>query len=394
MLPTADRLKGFTESVIREMTRVSHSYRAINLSQGFPDFAPPPELVAAAAEALHGNFHQYSITWGSAEFRRALAEKQSRWMGLDIDPDAHLVATCGGTEAMLVALMTVCNPGDSVIIFSPFYENYGADTILAGAHPIYVPLRVPRFDFDRDELRRAFSKRPKAIVLCNPSNPTGKVFTPEELTFIGNLAAESDAFIITDEVYEHIVNVPHRHTYAAALPGLFERTLTVGSLSKTYAITGWRLGFVLAAPEVISAARKVHDFLTVGAAHPLQQAAVTALQFPQEYYDKLARDYAARRELFTGYLRKAGLTFVEPQGAYYVLVDISEFGHSDDTAFCHWLAKEIGVAAVPGFRFFLGTGKHLIPVYFSKNDETLHQAGERVLHAAGEGGKGGEGGWR
>src|SRR5260221_2761060 len=362
MLPTADRLRGFTESVIREMTRVAHQYGAINLSQGFPDFDPPPELLAAAAEALRGNFHQYSITWGSAEFRRALAEKQSRWMGLDIDADAHLVVTCGGTEAMLVALMTVCNRGDSVIIFSPFYENYGADTILAGAHPIYVPLRPPRFDFDRDELRRAFSKRPKAIVLCNPSNPTGKVFTADELTFIGNLATEADAFIITDEVYEHIVYAPHRHTYTASLPGLFERTLTVGSLSKTYAITGWRLGFVLAAPEVISQARKVHDFLTVGAAHPLQQAAVTALQFPQEYYDKLASDYAARRELFTRYLRKAGLTFVEPQGAYYVLVDISEFGHSDDTTFCHWLAKEMGVAAGRGSGRFCPPRDALAPL--------------------------------
>src|SRR5260370_2723421 len=351
MLPTADRLRGFTESVIREMTRVAHQYGAINRSQGFPDCDPPAELVAAAAEALRGSFHQYAITWGSLEFRRALAEKQSRWMSLDIDPDAHLVVTCGGTEAMLVALRPLCNPGDSVIIFSPFYENYGADTILAGAHPIYVPLRPPRFDFERDELRRAFSKRPKAIVLCNPSNPTGKVFTTDELTFIGNLAAESDAFIITDEVYEHIVYAPHRHTYTAALPGLFERTLTVGSLSKTYAITGWRLGFVLAAPELISQARKVHDFLTVGAPHPLQQAAVTALRFPQEYYQKLTHDYTRRRELFTSYLRKAGLRFVDPHGAYYVLVNIQDFGDASDTAFCHWLARAIGVAAVPGSVF-------------------------------------------
>src|SRR5246127_2060257 len=302
-IPTAHRLARFTESVIREMTRVANRYGAINLSQGFPDFDPPHELVEAAAKALEGEYHQYAITWGQPEFRRALAEKQSRWMSLDIDPDAHLVVTCGGTEAMLGALMTVCNPGDSVIIFSPFYENYGADTILAGAHPIYVPLRPPRFDFDRDELRRAFSKRPKAIVLCNPSNPTGRVFTIDELTYIGNLATEADAFIITDEVYEHIVYAPHRHIYSASLPGLFKRTLTVGSLSKTYAITGWRLGFVLATPEVISQARKVHDFLTVGAPHPLQQAAVTALRFPPEYYQKLAHDYMRRRELFTSYLR-------------------------------------------------------------------------------------------
>ncbi len=379
MLPTANRLQGFTESVIREMTRVAHQHGAINLSQGFPDFDPPPELLAAAAEALRGNFHQYAITWGAPEFRRALAEKQSRLMRLDIDPDAHLVVTCGGTEAMLVALTTVCNPGDSVIIFSPFYENYGADTILVGAHPIYLPLRPPRFEFDRDELRRAFAKRPKAIVLCNPSNPTGKVFTHEELTFIGELASEAGAFIITDEVYEHIVYAPHRHTYAAALPGLFERTLTVGSLSKTYAITGWRLGFVLAAPEVIAQARKVHDFLTVGAPHPLQQAAVTALRLPPEYYQQLTRDYTRRRELFTGYLHKAGLRFVEPQGAYYVLVNIDDFDQTDDVAFCHWLAREIGVAAVPGSSFFAEPVRNLIRFHFAKRDETLAVAGDRLL---------------
>jgi aspartate/methionine/tyrosine aminotransferase len=379
MLPTADRLSGFTESIIREMTRVAHQHGAINLSQGFPDFDPPRELLIAAAEALRGSFHQYAITWGASEFRQALAEKQSRLMGLEIDPDAHLVVTCGSTEGMLVALMTVCNPGDSVIILSPFYENYGADTILAGARPIYVPLYPPRFDFDRDELRRAFNQRPKAIVVCNPSNPTGRVFTPEELTFIGSLAAEADSFIITDEVYEHIVYAPHRHTYTAALPGLFERTLTVSSLSKTYAITGWRLGFVLAAPEVIAQSRKVHDFLTVGAPHPLQQAAVTALRFPQEYYDQLTRDYTRRRELFTGYLRKAGLRFVEPQGAYYVLVNIDDFGYADDTAFCHWLAREIGVAAVPGSSFFAEPVKNLIRFHFAKRDKTLSAAGERLM---------------
>jgi aspartate/methionine/tyrosine aminotransferase len=379
MLRTAERLQGFTESVIREMTRVARQYGAINLSQGFPDFDPPPELVAAAATALQGDFNQHAITWGSPEFRRALAEKQSRLMGLDIDPDAHLVATCGGTEAMLVALMTVCNPGDSVIIFSPFYENYGADTILAGAHPIYVPLRPPHFSFDQEELQRAFARRPKAIVLCNPSNPTGKVFTRDELVVIGDMAAEAGTFIITDEVYEHIVYAPHRHTYTAALPGLFERALTVGSLSKTYAITGWRLGFVLAVPQIIAQARKVHDFLTVGAPHPLQQAAVAALRFPQEYYDNLIRDYSRRRELFTGYLRKAGVRFVEPQGAYYVLVNIGEFGHRDDTAFCHWLAREIGVAAVPGSSFFAEPVTDLIRFHFAKRDETLIAAGERLL---------------
>ena len=380
MLATAQRLNGFTESVIREMTRVARQHGAINLSQGFPDFDPPAELLAAAAhEMAKGEHHQYAITWGAPEFRRALAEKQSRLMGREIDADAHLVVTCGGTEAMLVAIMTVCNPGDSVIIFSPFYENYGADTILAGARPIYVPLHPPGFGFDRDELRRAFAKKPRAIVICNPSNPCGKVFMAEELIFIGELAREADAFVITDEVYEHIVYAPHRHVYAAALPGLWERTLTVGSLSKTYAITGWRLGYVLAPPAVIAQARKVHDFLTVGAPHPLQVAAVTALRFPPEYYEQLTAAYTRRRTVFLDYLRRAGLKYTEPEGAYYVLVDIADFGHRDDTAFCHWLAKEIGVAAVPGSSFFAEPVKHLIRFHFAKREETLHAAGERLL---------------
>ncbi len=380
MPATAQRLNRFTESVIREMTRVARQHGAINLSQGFPDFDPPEALLAAGArEMARGDHHQYAITWGSPDFRRALAEKQSRLMGLEIDSDAHLVATCGGTEAMLVALMTVCNPGDSVVIFSPFYENYGADTILAGARPIYVPLHPPNFGFDRDELRRAFAQKPRAIVVCNPSNPCGKVFTEEELTFIGELATEADAFIITDEVYEHIVYAPHRHVYTAALPGLFERTLTVGSLSKTYAITGWRLGYVLAAPNIIAQARKVHDFLTVGAPHPLQEAAVTALRFPPAYYEKLTADYTRRRDVFLDYLRRAGLKFSEPQGAYYVLVDIADFGNADDTAFCHWLAREIGVAAVPGSSFFAESVNTLVRFHFAKKEETLHAAGERLL---------------
>lgn len=378
MPDTALRLRGFTESVIREMTRVAQRHGAINLSQGFPDYDPPAELLEAATRAMQGNCHQYAVTWGSPNFRRALAEKQSRFMGLEIDPDAHLVATCGGTEAMLVALMTVCNPGDSVIIFSPFYENYGADTILCGARPIYVPLHAPDFTFDRDELRRAFAEKPRAIIVCNPSNPTGKVFTRDELTFIGNLATEADAFIITDEVYEHIVYPPHQHTYTAALPGLFERTLTVGSLSKTYAITGWRLGYVLAAAPLIAQARKVHDFLTVGAPHPLQEAAVTALQFPDAYYKTLTEEYAVRRDVFLDYLRRAGLEFTEPQGAYYVLLDISEFS-PDDREFALWLAREIGVAAVPGSSFFNTPEHRFIRFHFAKREETLRAAGEKLL---------------
>ncbi|MDB6170787.1 MAG: aminotransferase [Chthoniobacteraceae bacterium] len=378
MPSTALRLHAFTESVIREMSRVAQQHGAINLSQGYPDYGPPPELVAAARSALEGDFHQYSVTWGSSNLRSALARKQSRFMGLEVDPDAHLVITCGGTEAMLVALMTVCNPGDEVIIFSPFYENYGADTILAGARPIYVPLHAPDFQFDPEELRRAFARKPRAIIICNPSNPCGKVFTREELQFIGELATEADAFIITDEVYEHIVYAPHTHTYAAALPGLWSRTLTVGSLSKTYAITGWRLGFILAPPEIIAQARKVHDFLTVGAPHPLQEAAVTALNFPDSYYHELLAGYTRRRDLFLGYLRAAGLRFSEPQGAYYVLVDISEFGE-DDTAFALWMAREIGVAAVPGSSFFHEPEHRFVRFHFAKREETLHAAGKRLL---------------
>ncbi len=378
MPETATRLRGFTESVIREMTRVATRHGAINLSQGFPDYDPPEALLAAGDRAMRDHCHQYSVTWGAPAFRRALAEKQSRFMGCEVDPDKHLVATCGGTEAMLVALMTVCNPGDSVIIFSPFYENYGADTILCGARPIYVPLHAPDFTFDPDELRRAFAHKPRAIIVCNPSNPTGKVFTLDELTFIGQLATEADAFIITDEVYEHIVYAPHRHTYAAALPGLFDRTLTVGSLSKTYAITGWRLGYVLAAPEIIAQARKVHDFLTVGAPHPLQVAAVTALEFPDSYYEKLTAEYTARREVFLGYLRESGLRFSVPQGAYYVLVDIAEFGKTD-VEFAHWLAREVGVAAVPGSSFFHEPEPRFIRFHFAKREETLRAAGERLV---------------
>ncbi|UCF91389.1 MAG: aminotransferase class I/II-fold pyridoxal phosphate-dependent enzyme [Desulfobacterales bacterium] len=375
----AGRLNHFTESVIREMTRVANQHRAINLSQGFPDFDPPAELVAAAQRALEGQYHQYAITWGAPRFRQALARKQTYWMGLDLDPDAHLVVTCGSTEAMMVAMMTVCNSGDRVIVFSPFYENYGADTILSGAEPIYVPLHPPTFEFDPDQLRRAFEQGVKALVLCNPSNPTGKVFTLGELQYIAALAKEFDTFVITDEVYEHIVYAPHRHTYMASLPGMFERTLSCSSLSKTYSITGWRLGYVIAAAEVIAGARKVHDFLTVGAAAPLQEAAVTALNFPLSYYEQIQAEYTQRRDVFLSYLDKARLRYTPPQGAYYVLVDISDFDTEDDTAFCMWLAKEIGLVAVPGSSFFAEPIRHLIRFHFAKCQETLVAAGELLL---------------
>jgi len=375
---TSSRLSHFTESVIRRMTRVANASGAINLSQGFPDFDPPPALLEAAERVARQGPHQYAVTWGAPNFRAALACKQSRYMGLPLDPDAHFVVTCGSTEAMMVAMMTACNPGDKVVIFSPFYENYTADAILCGADPIYVPLRPPDFRFDPDDLRRAFAKKPRALVLCNPANPSGKVFTREELLLIAELAGEHDAFVLTDEVYEHIVYAPNEHVYFASLPGMFERTISCSSLSKTYSITGWRLGYVIAAPEVVNEARKVHDFLTVGAAAPLQEAAVTALGFPDSYYEGLRDAYTAKRDLFLGHLDAAELPYTTPQGAYYVMVDISEFGWDDDTAFCEWLAREVGVAAVPGSSFFREPVRHLIRFHFAKQAETLNAAGERL----------------
>ena len=385
MPTTSSRTTLFTESVIREMTRVAEQYGAINLSQGYPDFDPPEALLDAAERALRGGFNQYSITWGASSFRQALAAKLTRFMGLDVLPDEHLTVTCGATEAMMAALMAVCDPGDKVIIFSPFYENYGADTILSGAQPVFVPLQPPDFQFDPDELRRAFQQGAKALVLCNPSNPCGKVFTRPELAYIAALAQEYDTFVITDEVYEHIVYAPHQHTYIASLPGMFERTVSCSSLSKTYAITGWRLGYAVAPPAVSDSLRKVHDFLTVGAPAPLQEAAVTALGFPDSYYQQLLADYTRRRDLFLGYLDAAGLRYTRPQGAYYVLIDISPFGFADDTQFCVWLAKEIGVAAVPGSSFFRQPVHHLIRLNYAKRDETLRAVGERLLRLKEQG---------
>ncbi len=378
MPTTATRLSVFTESVIRGMTRLSNQHGAINLSQGFPDFAPHPELTAALEKAAHSDCHQYAVTWGAPRFRAALARKIRSFAGIDLDPDAHLVVTCGSTEAMMVAMMTACNPGDRVIVFSPFYENYAADAILSGAEPVYVPLHPPGFGFDPDELRRAFRLGPKAIVVCNPSNPTGKVFTREELGLILALAEEHDAFVITDEPYEHIVYEPHRHEYVAAMPGAFERTITCNSLSKTYSITGWRLGYVQAAPHVIAQARKVHDFLTIGAAAPLQEAAVAGLELPHSYYTGLGELYARKRDLFLGILRRTGLPFTEPQGAYYVMVDVSALGFATDTAAAEWLVREVGVAGVPGSSFFREPEHRYIRFHFAKREETLLAAGERL----------------
>jgi len=378
MPTTATRLQVFTESVIRGTTRLANQHGAINLSQGFPDFDPPAVLLEGLERATRGPFHQYAVTWGAPRFREALAGKISRFTGQVVDPDQHLVVTCGSTEAMMVAMMTACNPGDKVIVFSPFYENYAADAILSGAEPIYVPLHPPGFGFDEDDLRRAFAQRPKAIVVCNPSNPSGKVFTRAELETIIRLAHEYDAWIISDEPYEHIVYAPHAHQYVHTLPGAFERTITVNSLSKTYSITGWRLGYVQGPPAVIAQARKVHDFLTVGAAAPLQEAAVGALELPMAYYDELTALYTAKRTLFLDLLRGTGLPFTEPQGAYYVLVDISPLGFTDDTAASEWLIKEVGVAGVPGSSFFREPVRHLIRFHFAKREETLRAAGERL----------------
>jgi aminotransferase len=378
MPKTSERTKRFTESVIRGMTRLADECGAINLSQGFPDFQPPEEVLKAAERAGREGPHQYAVTWGAPDFRAALARKQSRFMQLPLDSDENIVVTCGSTEAMMAAMMTACNPGERVIIFSPFYENYAADAILCGAEPIYVELHPPEFRYDPDELRKAFQQRPRALVLCNPSNPSGKVFTRDELLFIASLAEEFDTFVLTDEVYEHIVYAPHQHTYFASLPGMFERTLSCSSLSKTYSMTGWRLGYVIASAPVINEVRKVHDFLTVGAAAPLQRAAVTALELPDSYYKDLQQLYTQKRSMFLEFLDTAGLKYTEPQGAYYVMVDISEFGWKSDVAFCEWMARAVGVAAVPGSSFFQEPINHLIRLHFAKRSDTLSAAGERL----------------
>ena len=378
MQSLSERTANFTDSVIRRMTRISLKYGAVNLSQGFPDFDPPKEILDRLAEVAHEDFHQYSITWGAQNFRQALAEKQSRLMGFSIDPETEIVVTCGSTEAMMAAMMTVTNPGDKVIIFSPFYENYGADTILSGAEPIYVPLTPPAFTFDPEVLEDAFRRKPKALVLCNPSNPCGRVFTREELETIACLAKKYDTYVITDEVYEHIVYAPHRHIYFASLPGMRERTLSCSSLSKTYSITGWRLGYIIAPPEIIDRAKKVHDFLTVGAAAPLQEAVIPGLKFGQEYYDDLRAKYTRKKELFLRGLDDLGIVHNDPEGAYYVMLDISEFGYESDLTFCEDLAERVGVGAVPGSSFFKEPVNHLIRLHFAKKEETLREALDRL----------------
>ncbi len=378
MQSLSSRTASFTDSVIRRMTRVSMKYGAINLSQGFPDFDPPKAMTDRLIEVATQGPHQYSVTWGAQNFREALAAKQSRFMNRPIDPDSEIVVTCGSTEAMMVAMMTVTNPGDKVVVFSPFYENYGADAILSGADPIYVPLEPPTFHFDPEKLEDAFRQRPKALILCNPSNPCGRVFTRRELEIVAELACKYDVYVITDEVYEHIVYAPHRHTYIATLPGMAERTVSCSSLSKTYSITGWRLGYVIASPEVVESAKKVHDFLTVGAASPLQEAAVVGLRFGDEYYRELAALYTEKKTLFMKGLDDLQIPHTEPEGAYYVMLDISEFGFESDVTFCEKLAEYVGVGAVPGSSFFRDPENRYIRLHFAKMNDTLEQALERL----------------
>lgn len=374
----SNRTETFTDSVIRRMTRISDLYSAVNLSQGFPDFDPPKEILDRLAQTKELDVHQYSITFGAKNFRDALAIKQSKFMGRTINPDTEIVVTCGSTEAMMAAMMTVTNPGDKVIVFSPFYENYGADTILCNADPIYVPLVPPEFNFDVDILESAFKQKPKAIILCNPSNPCGKVFTREELLIIASMAEKYDAFVITDEVYEHIIYEPHEHTYFATLPGMWDRTISCSSLSKTYSITGWRLGYIIAPEPVTEVARKVHDFLTVGAAAPLQEAATVGLQFGDDYYKDLRDKYTHKRDLFIKGLDDIGLNHTNPQGAYYVLLDVSEFGFESDLEFCETLARDVGVGAVPGSSFFREPVNNLIRLHYAKKDATLYEALNRL----------------
>jgi len=378
MKELSKRTKTFTDSVIRRMTRIANQYDAINLSQGFPDFDPPKEILNRLEQVAHEDYNQYAITWGAQNFRDALAKKQSKYMNLDLDSNKNIVVTCGSTEAMMAAMMSVCDPNDKVIVFSPFYENYGADTILCGANPIYVPLHPPVFNFDKKELENAFKQNPKALILCNPSNPCGKVFSKEELEYIASLAIKYDTYVITDEVYEHIVYAPYKHTYFTSLPGMFERTISCSSLSKTYSITGWRLGYCIAPENIIEQIKKVHDFLTVGAAAPLQEAAVVGLEFKDDYYDELQKLYTHKKDLFVNGLKELNIPHTEPQGAYYVMVDISEFGYDSDLDFCVDLIKNVGVAAVPGSSFFKEEENRYIRFHFAKKDETLLAALDRL----------------
>lgn len=380
------RVGTFTDSIIRRMTRISHETEgSINLSQGFPDFDPPQEILdALKRNAVGGMQHQYPIPYGTQPLRRCIAEAYSGRFGRTLDPETEVIVTCGSTEAMVAAMMTVCNPGDKVILFSPFYENYHADMIISGTEPIFVPLAPPEFCFDPAILEEAFRQRPKAILICNPSNPCGKVFTREELAFILSLAERYDAFVITDEVYEHIVFAPHVHVHAASLPGGFERTITCNSLSKTFSITGWRLGFIIAPRWIADNIKKFHDFLTAGSPGPLQESACAGFRMGEEYYRWFNGMYTKKKELFCRGLDELGIRHTVPQGSYFILVDISDFldkpmfaGWSD-MQFCEWMIREVGVAAVPGSSFFREPVNHLIRLHFARREEVLAEALRRL----------------
>lgn len=378
------KASSFTESVIREMTREALKYGAVNLSQGFPDFSAPDDIKRRAMEAIDQDINQYAITWGSKDFRDAIARKTRDFLGIEIDPETEITVTCGSTEGMIAAMMATVDPGEEVIVFEPYYENYAPDAILSDAKPRYVPLRAPDWSFDRDELRATFNQKTKAIIVCNPNNPTGKVFTRDEMEFIAGLCQEFDALCFTDEIYEHILyprdGAEIKHISMAQLDGMRERTVVVNSMSKTYSVTGWRVGYCIAPPEITSGIRKVHDFLTVGAAAPLQAAGAYALSLPQEYYDALQRDYQARRDMLLPVLEQAGFGTFSPDGAYYIMTDISRFGFSDDVEFTRHLIRDIGVACVPGSSFYshASLGAQQVRFCFCKKDETLDRAAERL----------------
>ena len=374
----SNRATSFTESVIRKMTLVANKYNSINLAQGFPEFDPPIEILNRLQEISLIGPHQYSITCGAKNLREAIAKKHEKLTGNTTNPEENVVVTCGGTEAMMASMMAITNPSDKVIIFSPFYENYKADAILSGAEPIFVKLNPPNFDFDIDELENAFKQNPKAIILCNPSNPSGKVFTREELQIIANFAEKYDTYVVTDEVYEHIVYKPYVHTYFASLPKMKNRTITTTSLSKTYSITGWRLGYTIANKEITQAIKSVHDFLTVGAAAPLQEAAIVGLNFGDEYYEQLQEKYTHKRNIFLNGLKEIGLDFYSPQGTYFVMVDISKFKRKSDYDFCVELSQKIGVTPVPGSSFFKDDNNDYVRFHFAKNDDTLIEAINRL----------------
>ena len=382
------RVQGFTESVIREMTRVNNQYDGINLAQGMPNFSPPKELLEAAHRALDGDFHQYAITWGTPRLRRSIADKYRRWYGMEVDPELHVTVCCGSTETMLATLLAVLNPGDEVIIFEPFYENYGPGCIIAGAEPVFVPLEPPEFTFDPDRLEAAVSSRTRAIVFNSPNNPSGKVFSRAELQTIADLCLRHDLLAITDEIYEHIVFDGLGHTPIATLPGMADRTVTISGISKSYSVTGWRVGYAVANPELSVGIRRAHDFITVGAPHPLQEAAVTALELPDSYYVTLRESYQARRDLLLGKVKAAGFVAYEPKGAYYILTDaahfFSRYGCRDDHEFAMFLIKEVGVATVPGSSFYAHAelGRTKIRFCFPKTDDMLIEAGRRLQKLA------------